>query len=147
MEVKQELCEDLVLILTDDGPIMGYVNLKRETPIDKSESIIMRNPVIVLFQNEAPQEGQSGVSISLKGFMPYPIGRVMNTDALVSLFTSEIKNVLCETWIDPSLVVAYNNQFNKIQVVSPNEMGPSMDHITNQQKVAEKANPFHVVKN
>lgn len=128
---------DLVLMMTDDGPLMGYID-NNSWENEELDSFIMRNPVIVLFQNENAPDGQQGVSISLKGFMPYPIGRVMSTNALVEIFMSEVKNMMVEEWIDPSLKTAYHNQFSKIHV--PN----SVDLKVATQQVP---NPMHVVKN
>jgi len=135
--VKNETTfNDLVLIMTGDGPIMGYVNLPY-LPGDV-ESFIMRNPVLVLFLNEPGPEGQQGVSISLQGFMPFPVGRMMDTDALVDIAVSEVKNMVTEMWIDPSLKTAYSNQFSRIQVVPPGTTVPPMDNA--------KVNPMHIIK-
>ena len=128
---------DLVLMMTDDGPLMGYINYHSWVK-EELDFFMMRNPVVVLFQNENAPDGQQGVSISLKGFMPYPIGRLMDTNALVEIFMSEVKNMMVEKWIDPSLKTAYHNQFSKIQVANPADM---------KVAVQQAPNPMHIVKN
>ena len=136
-EMEKMTYGDLVLIMCDDGPLMGFID-GHAWEKDDQNSFIMRNPVVVLFQNEQGPDGQQGVSISLKGFMPYPIGRIMDTNALVEISMSEVKNLVPSDWIDPSLKTAYNNQFNQIRVANSAEMDATINQVPN---------PVHIVKN